>query len=126
MPALGWSVAVAALIFGLLLPFAVMGMLGGGDLKLATAIAIGLPPLGSYQFVVATAVAGGLLALLYLAAHRLALRRAAPSRAAGRAASLLRRVLAAEAWRVRRRGPLPYGVAIAAGAALVLLGHHGV
>jgi prepilin peptidase CpaA len=34
---------------------------------------------------------------------------------------LLRRVLAVEARRVRRRGPLPYAVAIAIGGTLVLL-----
>ena len=38
--------------------------------------------------------------------------------------SLLGRVSAVEAWRIRRRGPLPYGVAIAAGGAFVLL-HSG-
>jgi Flp pilus assembly protein protease CpaA len=34
---------------------------------------------------------------------------------------MLRRVLAVEARRVRRRGPLPYAVAIAAGGVFLLL-----
>jgi prepilin peptidase CpaA len=136
LPAVGWSLAVAFLLFLLLLPLAVFGMLGGGDLKLASALALGLPPLGSYHFVVATAVAGGVLALVYLllgrvlAARRPAVAAAAPSRAdaapARRPASLARRVLEAEAWRVRRRGPLPYGVAIATGGVFALFGNHGV
>jgi prepilin peptidase CpaA len=132
LPALGWSVAVAFLLFLLLLPLAMFGMLGGGDLKLASALALGLPPLGSYHFVVATAIAGGVLALIYLllgrvlAAHRpvaAAQPRVVPTR---RGAPLARRVLEAEAWRVRRRGPLPYGVAIATGGVLALFGNHGV
>jgi prepilin peptidase CpaA len=36
-------------------------------------------------------------------------------------ATLLRRVLVVEAWRMRRRGPLPYAVAIAGGAILLLI-----
>jgi prepilin peptidase CpaA len=34
---------------------------------------------------------------------------------------LVRRVLRAEAWRINRRGPLPYAFAIAGGAILTLL-----
>ena len=34
---------------------------------------------------------------------------------------LLRRVLRVESWRIRRGAPLPYGVAIAAGAAFALI-----
>jgi len=65
---------------------------------------------------VATALAGGILGITYL----LFSRRLAPMRLAKRT-SILKRVIAVETWRVRRRGPLPYGVAIAAGGAFVLL-----
>lgn len=130
LPALLATLAAAAALFLGLLLLAMLGLMGGGDLKLATAIALGLPPLGVYQLVVATALAGGVLALLYVMLARV-VRPAAGARAGPpapatppiarrRDAPLLRRVLAAEAWRLRRRGPLPYGVAIAAGGTLVL------
>ncbi len=128
LPALAATLVATLALFLLLLPLAMYGLMGGGDLKLATAIALGLPPIGSYQFVVATALAGGVLALVYILFARIqrsvASARGGPAAgialAARHDASLLRRVLAAEAWRLRRRGPLPYGVAIAAGGALVL------
>lgn len=107
----GWgaalaSVLVAALVFAVLLGLAMRGLLGGGDVKLAAAVACGLSPAATWDFIFATTLAGGLLGLVYMARPRLAL----PGR-----------VLAIEAWRLRRGGPLPYAVAIAAGAILVLL-----
>jgi prepilin peptidase CpaA len=39
-----------------------------------------------------------------------------PAPRPGRPHSLIARIAKAEAWRLRRRGPLPYGAAIAAGA----------
>jgi len=123
--ALAGSLAAAALLFLALLPLAMRGALGGGDVKLAAATAIGLPPLGSWDFVVATALVGGLLGIAYLAAGRMLPARA-PARPARRGMPLPRRVLAAEIWRLRRRGPLPYGVAIALGGALVLFRSPGV
>ncbi len=136
LSALAVTLVAALVLFLALLPLAMYGLMGGGDLKLATAVALGLPPVGAYQLMVATALAGGVLALIYMLLARF-LR---PSVAAGRNAlpvvppasprrsgmSLLRRVLAAEAWRLRRRGPLPYGVAIAAGGVLVLFRSSGV
>ena len=81
-----------------------------------TALAVGLSPHDCYRFVVVTALAGGLLALSYLLlSHQ---KRIAP---AITRQSLFRRILAIEGWRIRHRGPLPYGVAIAAGGAFVLL-----
>lgn len=119
--AAGWlallsSVATAALLFACLLPLALRGWLGGGDVKLAAALALALPPAATWDFVQATTVVGGLLGLGYLAGPRLApqLRPAGPGRP-------LARILAVEARRLRRGGPLPYGVAIAAGGILVLL-----
>ena len=117
--ALATSLAAAALLFLVLLFCHARGFLGGGDVKLLTALALGLPPLGSWNLVVATALAGGVLALIYLALHRVpAARLSLPPRAG---ANALRRVLAVESWRIRSRGPMPYGVAIAIGAAIVLL-----
>jgi prepilin peptidase CpaA len=108
--------ATALLLFALLLVLFAHGLLGGGDVKLMTALAVGLSPYDCYRFVVATALAGGLLALAYLLLSRS--RWTAPV-ITGR--SLFRRIIAIEHWRIRRRGPLPYAVAIAAGGAFVLL-----
>ncbi|MBX6740524.1 MAG: hypothetical protein IRY87_00580, partial [Acetobacteraceae bacterium] len=89
--------------------------------KLLTALALGLPPIGSFQLLFATALAGGVLAVLYLGLrHLLPALGIAPARPASGAAAL-RRIAVAEARRIHRRGPLPYGVAIAIGGALVLL-----
>jgi prepilin peptidase CpaA len=84
-----------------------------------SALAMGLSPFDCYRFVVATAIAGGILGLAYLLLSRMP---RGPHKS-GRV-SLLGRVAAVESWRICRRGPLPYGVAIAAGGAFVLL-HSG-
>jgi prepilin peptidase CpaA len=110
------SAGAALLLFALLMVAYSRGFIGGGDVKLMTALAFGLSPLNSYRFVVATAIAGGLLGIAYLVLSRST---RLPRPAVGR--SLLRRVMAVEFWRARRRGPLPYGVAIAAGGTFVLL-----
>lgn len=111
------SAAAALLLFATLALLHRRGVLGGGDVKLASAVALVLP-LGAFSdFVEATAIAGGVLGLLHLA-----LRPFAPRLAPVRGASFARRVLAAECWRLRRRGSIPYGVAIACGGAFMLLG----
>lgn len=113
------SIAACALFVVLFIGFA-RGVLGGGDVKLATAVALGLPPIDIWGFIVVTALAGGVLSLGYLLAHWVA---QAPAVPAGRAASTLARVAAAERWRARRRGPLPYGVAIAIGGLTYFSNH---
>lgn len=101
--AMAEGILSAAVIFALTFFAFTRGALGGGDVKLATALAavfgLGQTPV----FLLATALAGGVLALLFLVAA-----------AAGR-------------WRSRRRlssrrMELPYGVAIAAGAAIAFWG----
>lgn len=91
------------------------GVLGGGDAKLGVAASLFVPPHALAPFLLATALAGGVLALAFLLARPLLPRRIRP---AGRAAPLLNRLARAEAWRIRR-GVLPYAVAIAAGAFMV-------
>lgn len=111
------SLGTALALLLALVPLHAGRVIGGGDVKLLVALACGLPPLDSARMLVATALVGGGLGLLYLA-----LRPAMPApRPAAAGAPLLGRVLAAEAWRIRHGGPLPYAVAIAAGASLVLL-----
>ena len=89
-------------------------LLGGGDVKLLGALSLA-PPAVALTHLAAISIAGGLLAGLYLTAGSLA-RRLAPPRAARRSDGLAVRAVRAEVWRIRRRGALPYGVAIAAGA----------
>jgi prepilin peptidase CpaA len=112
-----WSLLVALALLGILLLPWQRGMVGGGDVKLIPAVALGLPLGAMLPFLSATALAGGALALLHLAGRRLP----APSRPP-RDAGLLRRVWAAERRRMRRGDALPYGVAIAGGAMWALLG----
>jgi prepilin peptidase CpaA len=88
------------------------GLIGGGDAKLATAAALFVPPAGVAAFALATALAGGVLALAYIALRPLVPTRPVP---AGRARGLAIRLAVAEARRIHR-GSLPYAVAIAAGA----------
>jgi len=116
LTALVLSSAAAFILFSLLLFAYARRLVGGGDVKLMSALAAGLSPLDSYHFVVATAIAGGILAVAYLLLSR---RLQAIRKPAGK--SLLSRVIAIETWRICRRSPLPYGVAIAVGAAFVLL-----
>jgi prepilin peptidase CpaA len=114
--ALALSAGTALMLFVVLLIVFSRGLIGGGDVKIMTALAVALPPPDSFRFVVATAIAGGFLAIAYLLLSR-RLHGPDPTRRS----AFLGRVVAVECWRIRRRGPLPYGVAIAAGGAFVLL-----
>jgi prepilin peptidase CpaA len=111
------SLAMAVALFLLLLPAASRGALGGGDVKLATALLIGLSPLAAWDFIFVTVMLGGVLGIAYMAGPVLVRNVRVPP--AG--APLLQRVLQVEHWRLRRRGPLPYAVAIAAGGIIVHL-----
>ena len=46
------------------------GMMGGGDVKLAAALALWFPPLGTIKFLVLMSLAGGVLTLVVLGWHR--------------------------------------------------------
>jgi len=118
--ALGWSVGLAVLLFVILALAHARGYLGGGDVKLLSALAIGLPPSAAVDLITGTALAGGALAALHLV-----LRHLPPPIPCAAAAPALRRVLTAERWRIRRHAPLPYGIAIACGGCWVLLSNHG-
>ena len=109
------AVAAAAAVFAVMFLLWWHGIMGGGDVKLLAACATLVPPAGILSLLLATALAGGVLAGLYLALGRLGPRRFAPRRPR----SLPGRVWRIECWRISRRGPLPYGCAIAAGVLLV-------
>lgn len=104
------SLIVAAILFLLLFGIYQLGKIGGGDVKLLVALAIGLPLIGVIQLLTVTALAGGVLALVHLMMRLLPYPRLAPA-----GSSLVRRVYAVERWRHLRHAPLPYGVAIACG-----------
>jgi prepilin peptidase CpaA len=104
------SLVVAMILFLLLLVVYQRGWMGGGDVKLTVALAIGLPFTGVVQLLTAIALAGVVLALLHLVMRVLPYPRLAPA-----GSSSLRRVYAVERWRNLRHAPLPYGVAIACG-----------
>jgi prepilin peptidase CpaA len=122
LPNLGASALAAMLLLVILVLLNARGLLGGGDVKLAVATAMGLPVESIYRFIVVTSLAGGVLALLHLAL-RYAIRGAPRPPPSG--ASLARRVLAAERWRIVRHGSLPYGVAIACGGIWAVLASRG-
>ncbi len=92
------------------------GWLGGGDFKLLVALTLLLPPTRVLPAIVAIAWSGAALALPYLA-----LRNRIATSAADRPAGLLARIWRAERFRLHRGGPLPYGMAIAAGGIVELL-----
>jgi prepilin peptidase CpaA len=115
---LGAAVLTIVLLFG----FWRRGGLGGGDVKLAGAVAIWIAPLSSLPwFYLASAVAGGLVSVVCLALSRANVRRevrvnltlAALHREVPEAATAMRETAG--------RVSVPYGLAIALGAAVVLL-----
>lgn len=117
---LGVALVVAFVVFGLAALAWRRGWVGGGDVKLLAACVLFLPPALVPGMLLATALAGGVLAGIYLF-----LRRVVTSPPGARASRPRRRFLAralrAERWRIARRGSLPYANAIAAGALFVLL-----
>ena len=113
---LAQSLIVAAILFLLLFGIHQLGKMGGGDVKLLTALAVGLPLTGVMQLLTVTAIAGGVLALIHLTMRRLPYPRLAPA-----GSSLVRRVYAVERWRHLRHASLPYGVAIACGGIWTIL-----
>lgn len=82
--------------------------LGGGDVKLLAALALWFDFGGAGQFLVFTMIGGGLVALALIMFRRLL-----PATAGTNIAAF------------RRRGPIPYGLAIAVGA-LLAIHLHGV
>jgi len=95
-------VAVAAGVFVILAMTFYMGMMGGGDVKLAAAIALWFQPITTLKFLVIMSLAGGLLTLIVLAIHK---KRGKPP---------------VEGEAEPARPEVPYGVAIAAGALWIL------
>ena len=93
-PNVAVQVGVALLVFALLAAAFYAGMMGGGDVKLAAALALWFSPATTLKFIVLMSVAGGVLTLVVLGLHRLR--------------------------RKDGRPQIPYGVAIAFGGLAIL------
>jgi prepilin peptidase CpaA len=119
------ALLVALAAFLILFVIWVCGLMGGGDVKLWAATVLLIPPHWQPQlnFCLLVLLIGGALGLVYLAlwwpVSRL--RRNLPAPAPAPRPGLFNRALAAEIWRISRRGPLPYALAIAASAIITLL-----
>ncbi len=118
------AAVAAGITFVILFGIWFFGVMGGGDVKLWAASVLLIPPQWQIEmmFFLHVLLIGGALAVLYLALWvpiaKLRLRHSG-LRANGRVARarhFIGRVWRAEVWRIARRGPLPYAVAIAAGA----------
>ena len=93
-PGVGVQLAAGAAVFVLLAGAFYAGMMGGGDVKLASALALWFSPGSTLKFLVLMSLAGGVLTIGILALHR----------ARGRTG----------------RPEIPYGVAIAFGGLAIL------
>jgi prepilin peptidase CpaA len=96
------QLAVAAGVFLVLAVTFYLGMMGGGDVKLAAAIALWFPPLATLKFLIIMSLAGGVLTLIVLLLHK---KRANPPLDDDGKPS---------------KPEVPYGVAIAVGALWIL------
>lgn len=114
------SLAVGLVVFVGLFVLYCARAFGGGDVKLLTAISLGLPAVGVLRLFLVTGLAGGVIALVHLVLRLLPRPKASPA-----GTPVLRRVYAAERWRNLRKAPLPYGVAIACGGIVAALSNLG-
>ena len=93
-PGVAVQVGAATAVFIVLAGAFYAGMMGGGDVKLAAALALWFPPVLTLQFIVWMSLAGGILTLAVVLWHRLRRREGRPQ--------------------------IPYGVAIAFGGLVIL------
>src|SRR3954447_7793722 len=93
-PGIAIQLAAGGAVFAILAGAFYAGMMGGGDVKLAAALALWFPPAMTVKFLVLMSIAGGVLTLILVVWHRVKQREGRPE--------------------------IPYGVAIAMGALAVL------
>jgi prepilin peptidase CpaA len=93
-PDIAIRLAAGATVFLLLAGAFYVGLMGGGDVKLAGALALWFPPASTIKFLVWMSLAGGVLTIVVLAWHRAKCREGRPE--------------------------IPYGVAIAFGGLAIL------
>ena len=93
-PGMAVQLAASGIVFALLAGAFYAGMMGGGDVKLAAALALWFTPGGTLKFLVLMSLAGGVLTLAILLWHHAQKRQGRPE--------------------------IPYGVAIAFGGLAIL------
>jgi prepilin peptidase CpaA len=71
-PGVALQIGLAAAVFGVFAIAFRFGAMGGGDVKMAAAVALWLPFAGVVKMLVIMSIAGGVLTLAMLAAHRMA------------------------------------------------------
>lgn len=103
------SVLVGAAVFAGAFLIHSLGRFGGGDVKLLTVLALWAGPVLVWDFIAVTALAGGIMAVIYTTRYRMLLAWAFDAVGGVR----IRNTLLAE--------QLPYGLAIAAGGIAVLI-----
>jgi len=96
------QVGVALAVFVVLAATFYMGMMGGGDVKLAAGLALWFKPITTLKFLVIMSIAGGLLTIVVLLIHKM---RGKPPFESDEPAT---------------KPEVPYGVAIAIGALWIL------
>jgi prepilin peptidase CpaA len=94
-PDAGLQVAIAAGVFALLAVAFYAGMMGGGDVKLAAALALWFTPETTLTFLIYMSIAGGALTVVVMVLHRARKKAGKPQ--------------------------VPYGVAIAIGGLIILI-----
>lgn len=117
LPGLGRSLAGAATGLVIWLPFWLLKKIGAGDVKLFAAIGAWLGPTNSVTAALAAAILGGVLTVLWLVWEQ-GIGRTAQGLVLG-AASVQSGVKAPRLLVVESRKRVPYGIALAAGGALV-------
>ncbi|HEX8481471.1 MAG TPA: prepilin peptidase [Allosphingosinicella sp.] len=70
-PGVALHVGLAAIVFALFAIAFRFGAMGGGDVKMAAALALWLPLAGVVKLLVIMSIAGGVLTVAMLAAHRM-------------------------------------------------------
>ena len=120
-----------AAVFAITYLFWRFGWMGGADVKLLSSAAIVVAPIMVPSLVIATSLAGGVLALIYIVGSRMVPQPAHAYALAGQASlgpaprgqtGLVKRAARCELRRLRRRGPLPYAAAIAIGGWVAIAG----
>jgi len=70
-PDIALQIGIAVAVFAVLAVTFYIGMMGGGDVKLAAALALWFSPASTLKFLVIMSLAGGLLTVIVLIAHRM-------------------------------------------------------
>jgi prepilin peptidase CpaA len=77
-PEVAVQIGIAAAVFGFFFILFVLGMMGGGDVKLLAALGLWLPLASVVKLLVVMAIAGGVLTIAFLVRHRAAKREGQP------------------------------------------------